>query len=446
MPFWRFGRSNNSVSDKLNGLDEYREGESASAEPRRAGSLRLPKTFVSLENPIYRLYYASMAGHWSSMNMQMVARSLQIYRINDSGAILGLASLAAAIPMIVFALPAGVIADRVQKRTVLIWGQVGSAVVSLGVALSMALGYLGAQNPESWWVLIVSAVIQGTIMGLILPSRQAIISEIVSEEHLMNAISLNNMGMNVFRILAPAFTGVLIDSFGFYIVYLIITGLYIMGAVCIAMVPPTRTQTVRVSGGTLNEVLDGWRYIRREKTIFLVLVFTVLATVLGMPYSQLLPMFTEGILHVGATEMGILISVSGAGAIVASLVIASLPNKRRGIIMVISGLVMGVALLAFSFSSWWFLSLGVIAFVGMGSSGQMALGNSLIQYYSDVAYRGRVMSFFMMGFGFGSLGAFVAGILAQVAGVQWAVGSMAALLVIVAVWVLVFTPPLRKLD
>jgi MFS family permease len=425
--------------------NESKDGAPTCA-PRRGISTRLSRTFISLQNPVYRLYYVSMSGHWISMNMQTIARSLQVYRINESGAILGLTSLAAAIPMIVFALPAGVIADRIQKKSVLVWGQVGSAVVSLGVALSMFFGYLGAQNPESWWVLVVSALLQGSIMGIILPSRQAIISEIVSEEHLMNAISVNNMGMNTFRILAPAFTGVLIDLVDFYAVYLIITGLYVMGAVSIAMVPPTRGRTVSMNGGTLNDVLEGWRYIRREKAIFLVLLFTVLATVLGMPYAQLLPMFTEGILKVGATEMGVLITVSGVGAILGSLILANLRNKNRGIIMVLSGLLMGVALLVFSFSSWWYLSLGVIILVGLGSTGQMALGNSLIQYYTDAAYRGRVMSFYMMGFGFGSLGTFLAGILAQVVGVQWAVGSFAVLLVVYAVWVLAFTPPLRRLD
>jgi MFS family permease len=387
-----------------------------------------------------------MTGHWSSMNMQIVARSLLVYRITGSGAILGLASLAAAIPMIAFSLPAGVIADRVEKRTVLIWGQVGSAVVSLGVAMCLVFGYLGPGNPGSWWVLIVAAVVQASVMGIILPSRQAIISEIVSEEHLMNAISLNNMGMNVFRILAPAFTGLLIDHFGFYIIYLIITGLYLMATVCVVLVPPTRGPTIAVRGSTLNDVLEGWRYIRRQKVIFLVLLFTILATVLGMPYTQLLPMFTDGIFHVGGTGMGILISVSGAGAILASLILASLSNKKRGIIMVLSGLLTGLALVAFSFSSWWYLSLGVIVFVGVGASGQQALGNSLVQYYADAAHRGRVLSFFMMGFGFGSLGAFLAGILAQVVGVQWAVGSLAAVLVIISIWVLAFSPPLRRLD
>ncbi|OGO33114.1 MAG: hypothetical protein A2Z29_02040 [Chloroflexi bacterium RBG_16_56_11] len=435
------------MSDEPDKLKEYKDEELTRAERSGAGiSISLPKTFISFKNPVYRLYYGSMAGHWSSMNMQTVARSLLIYRITGSGAILGLTALAAAIPMILLSLPAGVIADRVQKKTVIQAGQISSAVASLGVALFLVFGYLGPENPGSWWVLIVSAVIQGSILGVIMPSRQAIISEIVSNEHLMNAISLNNMGMNTFRLLAPALTGVLIDAFDFYIVYLIMTGMYIMSTVCIAMVPPTRTQTVRVSGNTLAEVREGWRYIRREKAVFLVLVFSIFATVLGMPYAQLLPMFTEGILKVGATEMGLLISVSGAGAIIGSLVLASLANKRRGVIMLLSGLVMSLALLVFAFSQWWYLSLFIIMLVGMGNTGQMALGNSLIQYYTDATYRGRVMSFFMMGFGFGSLGAFFAGILAQAYGVQWAVGGMAFVLVIITLWVLAFARPLRKLD
>ncbi len=424
---------------------DYQDIESARA-PRRSG-LRLPRTFVSMGNPIYRLYYASMTGHWASMSMQMVARSLLVYRITGSGAILGLASLAAAIPMIIFSLPAGVIADRFQKRTILIWGQAASAVVSVAVALCLIFGYLGPANPGSWWILIVAAVVQASIVGIILPSRQSIIPEIVSEKHLMNAISLNNMGNNTFRIMAPAITGVLIDNFGFYVVYLVISGLYIISTICVILVPPTRgPATVPVIGDTLKDILEGWRYIRREKAVFFVLLFTVLATVLGLPHAHLLPMFTEGIFNVDATEMGLLITVSGIGAIVASLTLASLSNKKRGLIMVLSGLLMGLALVVFSFSEQWFLSMGVIFLVGMGNSGQIALGNSLIQYNSDPAYRGRVMSFFMMGFGFGSLGAFLAGVLAEQVGVQWAVGSMAIVLVVIALWMLAFTPRLRRLD
>jgi len=282
-------------------------------------------------------------------------------------------------------------------------------------------------------------------MGVIMPSRSAIISEIVGPEHLMNAISLNNLGMNVFRIISPALAGFLVDVIDFWAVYAIMTAMIVMSMFCIMFVPPTRIRTVE-GGSSLTDVLEGWRYLRDEKTILYVLLFTTVATILGAPYSQLLPMFTEDILKVSATSMGVLITVSGIGAMIGSLILASLSNRKRGQIMLFAGLIMSVALIGFAFSEWWYLSLFLIVFIGMGSTGQMALGNSLVQYYSDATYRGRVMSFFMLGFGFSSLGAFFAGILAEGIGVQWSVGSLAIVLLIATIAVLAMVSRVRKLD
>jgi MFS family permease len=319
-------------------------------------------------------------------------------------------------------------------------------MITLWVTIMLLTGYLGPEHPGSWWILVASAALQGLVMGIQMPSRQAIISELVSEKHLMNAISLNNLGMNVFRLLSPALAGFIIDAFDFYVVYAVMTAMYVVAVICMAFVPPT-TGPQRVQGSSsLSEVVDAWRYVRREKGIFIVLIFSILATVLGMPYAQLLPMFTEGILKVSATYLGILISVSGAGAIIGSLIIANLSNRRRGVLMLVGALVMSAALLGFAFSHWWYLSLFVIMFVGAGNTGQMALGNSLIQYYADASYRGRVLSFYMMGFGFGSLGAFFAGILAEGIGVQWAVGGMALILLVITLMMLTMSPRLRKLD
>ena len=403
------------------------------------------KTFASFKNPVYRLYYLSMVGHWSSMNMQMLARNLLVYRITGSGAILGILALANAIPMILVTLPGGVLADRLQKKTVIQVGQVASAIVSLGTTLALVFGYLSPEHPDSWWVLAVSAILQGAVLGIIMPSRSAIISEIVGPDHLMNAISLNNLGMNVFRILSPALAGFLIDVIDFWAVFAIMTAMIVMSWVCIMLVPPTRVKTVE-GGNSLADILEGWRYLRSQKTILYVLLFTVTATILGAPYAQLLPMFTEDILKVSATNMGVLITVSGIGAMIGSLILASLSNRKRGLIMLFAGLIMALALVGFSFSRWWFLSLGLIVFIGLGSSGQMALGNSLVQYYSDATYRGRVMSFFMLGFGFSSLGAFFAGILAEGVGVQWSVGSMSIILIIITIMALSMVPRIRKLN
>ena len=436
------------MKNMSNKLDQFKGEGAGSGKPGHDGkviSFRLSKTFVSFKNPVYRLYYVSMVGHWSSMNMQMMARNLLVYRISDSGAILGLLALANAIPMILLTLPGGVMADRIQKKNIIQICQIFSIVVSLATTVVLMVGYLSPEHPESWWVLVVSGALQGAIMGVMMPARSAIISEIVGPEHLMNAISLNNLGMNVFRVLSPALAGFLIDVFDFWVVYAIMTVMIIMSWVFILFVPATRSR-ITEGGNSLAEVMEGWRYIRGEKTILIVLIFTAGAMIFGAPYSQLLPMFTEDILKVSATGMGVLITVSGVGAMAGSLILASLTNRKRGMILLYAGLMLGLALVGFAFSKWWYLSLGLIVFIGMGSTMQMALGNSLIQYYTDAAYRGRVMSFFMLGFGFSSLGAFFAGILAEGIGAPWSVGSLAIVLVIITLMLMGMSTKLRKLD
>jgi MFS family permease len=434
-----------------NKLDEFRSdgSEIGQTDSRKKGLTGyFSKTFASFQVPSYRFYFASMAGHWSSMSMLSVARSQLAYDITQSGAVLGLVSLANAIPHIILLIPGGFIADRVQKKTVVQIAQVGSAVFSLAVTIAILMGYLSPAHPESWWVLVACAALQGADMGLQLPSRQAILSELVSEKYLMNAISLNNLGMNVFRIFMPALAGFIVDAFGPGIAYATMTALYAVAAICMIFVPKTSTPRKSRGQSSMAEVAEAWRYIRGEKAIF--------ATVLGMPYAQLLPMFTSGIFDQGATGMGFLITISGFGAIIGSFILTSMSNRRRATTMLVFGLVMSAALLGFAFSGWWYVSLLLMLFVGLGNTGQMALGNSLVQYYCKPEYRGRVLSFYFMAFGFGGLGTYFAGVFADrigtqgtiggIIGVQWAVGGMAAILLVITIMMLMMSPKLRKLD
>ncbi len=407
--------------------------------------MRNLRTFDSFKNPVFRLYYGSMSGTWFSMHMQMMTRSLLVYRLTGSGTILGLMSLGHAIPTLLLSLIGGAIADRVQKKHVLIAGQTVLAVVSLGVALALTKGYLGLEHPGSWWILMVAAVLHGTTMGLMMPTRQAIIPEIVGEEQVMNAVSLNNLGMNAFQFVAPALAGFLIDAFDFASIYYITAIIYLLTTILVAFLPHTRTTTI-LGSSTLRDISEGLRYIRRETTILLILAISLSGMILGMPFRFLLPMITEDILKVGATGMGILMSVSGIGAILGSLFLASLPSRKRGLMLLLSGVIMGLALLGFSFSPWWYPSLILVTFVGLGHTAQMTLGNTLIQYYVNASYRGRVMSFFMMGIGFTSLGIFLAGVLAEVVGVQWSIGGLAMILALISVTALIFIPRIRKLD
>jgi len=429
-------------------LDEYRDEDLKMTEPAAdqrgiAGYGR--RVFSSFKNPIYRLYYYSLIGHWAPMQMQMVTRTLLIYRLTGSGAILGLMALAGSIPMLILSLYGGALADRLDKRMILIYSQLASALVSVGVAVALSMNYLSSDVPGSWWILMASSVMQGIIMGLMMPSRASMVPEIVSPEDLMNAISLNNMGMNVFRILAPAATGFIIDAWDFASVYYIMTALYIFSVIFLFRIPPTRS-IIRQGSSTVTEVVDGFRYIRGETTIMLILVFTLACTILGMPFNMLLPIFTEDILKVGASGLGILMAVSGIGSIVVSFVLASSTNKKRGIMMLFSGLILSLALIAFSFTSEWYLSLVLVVFIGLGQTGQTAIGFTLIQYYVDPDYRGRVMSFMMLGFGLASLGTVFGGILAETMGIQWAIGGLSIALAAVTMGMIAFSSHLRKLD
>ncbi|MFC1966439.1 MFS transporter [Chloroflexota bacterium] len=429
-------------------VDKYQDagdGVETVGGGRGGFSLRSLKTFSSLKNPVYRLYFGGMLGQQASMNMQIMARSLLIYRLTDSAAILGGTTLAFALPMLFLSLFGGAVADRVQKKYILQAGQVSSAIVSLSIALALTLGYLSVERSGSWWLLVFASILQGIIMGIMMPSRQAIIREIVSGEQVMNAVALNVLGMNTLRFLAPAVAGFLIDAFDFAAVYFATTGMYLMAVVFIAFMPLTGTITIR-RHSALFDIKEGLKYIRHETTILLILLFTLSGVVFSLPYMQLMPIFADDILKVGATGMGVLLSLSGIGAMAGSIILASLPNRRRGAMMLISSLLLSMALIGFSFSHSWYLSLALIIFVGLGQAGRMTLGNTLLQYYVEDEYRGRVMSIYMMEFGMMSLGTFSAGLIAESIGVQWAVGGYAMVLALLCILALIFVPRLRRLD
>ncbi len=430
---------------------EFPDSDYGDIKPGRAGGIKGRysqlinlRTFSSLKNPTFRLFWAALLCQMTAMNMQMMARSLLIYRLTGSTAILGIMTLFNAVPMLLLSLFGGVLADRLPKKWVMIFGQSGSAVVALGIAISLQMGFLDREG--SWWILGVAAFFQGTIMGLMMPSRQAMIPEIVGGEQLLNAVSLSNMGTSVMRFLAPAVTGYLIgENYNFHVVYFTMTGMYLLSVVFLSFLHVKGRAPVRASGA-LADIGEGIGYLRRQTIVLFVLAFSLFAVLLSMPYAMLLPVFTEDILKVGAQGLGLLMSVSGIGAIAGSLVLASLPNKKRGLMLIVGTLVMALALIVFAFSKSMTLSLVVIVFVGVGQTSRMALGNTLIQYYTEPEYRGRVMSIYMMQFGLTSFSSFAAGLIAEAVDIQWVVGGFAMLLVVIALLTLGFARRLRHLD
>ncbi len=423
------------------------------------------KVFASLKVPAYRLYFGALLGQMAAMNMQMVARSWFMYELTDRASMLGLSALAGAVPLLGLSLFGGVLADRVSKKYVMIVGQLLSALVALGIAISISLGAI------SWVHLIVAGILQGTVMSLMMPSRQAIIFELVGEDALMNAIALNAAAMNLLRLLAPAFAGFFIAIWSIEGVYYMMAAFYITGFLFIIRLP--RTEAVEENdgepSGAFSDVLDGLRYIRNHADILIILVLTLFAVILSMPYFFLLPVFTREILFVNVDNLGrltslplvgelitnlsqssarqgLLISISGTGALVGSFIVASMSNKRRGLLLLISVLIVAITLVVFSFTQSYLMALIIFIPLGFGQTGRMALSNTLLQTLTEDAYRGRVMSVYMMEFGVMSVGVFVVGVLADYIGIQWAVGGAAIILVFISLYFLLFTSRIRNLD
>jgi len=432
----------------------------------------LRRTFESFSLPQYRLFWAAMMAQMGAMNMQLVARSWLVYELTNQYTMLGLVMLAGAVPMLLLSLWGGAMADRVQKKRVLQMGQTASAFVALGIAIAIMVDVISLERHTGVVFLLAASAVQGAVMGLMMPSRQAIIPELVGHARLMNAVALNSAGMNINRLLAPGVAGLLIAVVGVQTVYLTMTALYLVGVVLVTMLPPTGTMAL---GGkrAWGDVVDGLKYLRYNTTVMRLLLLTLFGVVLSMPYMFLMPAFAKDIqvvepgqytwlpqvplvggLLAGLPELlvkssfrlGVLMSVSGVGSLASSLLVASMSNKNRGQVFLWGILFLGVALALYAFASSFILGLIFMLGVGLGQSIRMALSNTLVQHNVDDEYRGRIMSIYMMEFGLTSFSVFGVSLLANAIGIQWAVGGTALLLIPVALFYLIFVPTIRRLQ
>ncbi len=433
-------------------------GPDTGQEPRGGFGFR---AIQSLTVPAYRLYFLFVLAQMGAMNMQMMARSWFVYELSESVSLLGLVALANAVPMLALSLFGGVLADRLPKKQVLIVGQLASTIIILGVAVSITLASV------TWIHLIVASFLQGIVMALMMPARQAIIPELVGTRMITNAVALNGAAMNLLRLLGPAMAGFLIALWDIEAVYYMMAIMYGVGVIVLMGLPLSGAVALR-GQGMIKQVKEGLSYIRYNDNIRILLFFTLFSFVLSMPYIFLLPAFTQDILTVdtsrltfftslplvgtlveslesSAARQGFLISVSGIGALVGSVFVATMQDKRRGLYLLISMLVMAITLIVFSFTSSYLLALIVFIPLGLAQAGRMALSNTLAQVYSEDEYRGRVMSIYMLNWGMTNVGVFVVGIVADFVGVQWAVGGSAIMLLAVTLYFFVFTKRIRAM-
>ena len=408
-----------------------------------------PRTFESLGDPNFRWFFWSLLGNFSSMNIQMFIRGWLVFELTGSFAALGIMSLANGISGIALALVGGLVAERVrQRKHVVQIGQALNAVVALTVGILIGTGLLRFEH------LVIAAVVHGAVQNSIMPSRQALTPEVVGMKRLMNALALNTSGMNAARLLMPGLAGWMVAALGggggdigpAQYVYYAMAGLYVWSIVALVPVRVADRVAPIERQPALHDLMDGFRYIAGDKTIRMLLIANFFMVWFSMTYFMLLPGFAKDVLDTGPARLGLLQTLSGVGSLAGSLVIASMPARRRGLVLLTSSLLLGVSLLAFSISTSYWWSVGILVVVGVGQAGRMSLSNVLVQTYVDDAYRGRVMGIYMMEFSLMSIGIFAMGLLASVIGPQLTFAGSAVALIVLTLGLLIFAPSYRQLD
>lgn len=390
---------------------------------RRVTSIR---TFQALENEAFRTLWFGMLASYMSMQMSNIARGYLAFNISGSATALGLVTMSRGLPQLFLSPFGGVAADRMDKRKLLVLTQ--GAMGVLGVVTAV----LVLTNLIAIWQLVVIGLLEGTVWAFNMPARQSIVPELVGDESLMNAMALNNSGMNFMRIAGPALAGFLISTPGFGLggVFLLVAIGYAGFVFGLTRLPRTRNVARRPAGSVLAQMASGFGYARRNRALLMLLVMAFVPIIFGMSYQTLLPVFQERVLNVGASQLGLLYAFTGVGALAGSLTLASMSAIRRKELLQIGfGVAFGGALVLFALTSNFVLALAFILLVGLFGNAYTALNSTLIMTSSDREYHGRVMSIYMMTWSLSPLASLPIGALVDAYGAQLVVAVFGLIVV-----------------
>jgi MFS family permease len=351
------------------------------------------RTFQALGNPHYRILWLGMLASYMAMNMNILARGYLAYELSGSAVALGFVSMLRGIPQLFLSPIGGVVADRIDKRKLLIVTQILMGGIAVIGAVLVQLHLIAV------WHLAVLSLTEGFVFAFNMPSRQAIVPELVSDDELMNAVALNNSGMNLTRVVGPSLAGVLIGfgTFGLEATFYLVALCYVGFTFALWRLPRERRVTKAAKASFTTQLTGGIKYILGSPALTALIGLAFIPVLFGMPYQTILPVFAKDVLDVGARELGMLSAASGVGALVGSLTVASVASfPRKDLLQVGFGVLFGAALIGFALTPVFLPTLVWIFFVGLAGNAYMSLNSTMIMSTTERAYHGRVMSVYMM--------------------------------------------------
>lgn len=395
----------------------------------------------ALRHRNYRLFFAgqsvSLIGSW----MTRVATSWLIYRLTGSAMLLGVIGFAGQIPQFILGPIAGVWVDRLDRHKVLIWTQVLSMVQSFWLAA------LALTHRITFWDIFWLSILQGIINAIDMPARQAFVTEMVEvREDLPNAIALNSSMVNGSRLIGPSIAGILIAVSSEGACFLV-DGISYMAVIASLLFMTLRVrERLPRKESALSQMREGWSYVSTFVPVRSVLILLAIVSLVGMPYTVLMPIFAAKVLHGGPHTLGFLMGASGVGALFSAYQLATRRSVLGlGQVIPSTSALFGAALVGFALSHWLWLSLLMMLLTGYGMMQQMAASNTILQTIVDENMRGRVMSFYAMAFaGTAPFGSLAAGFIAQRIGAPTTLVIGGIICIASAAWFLRLLPAIRE--
>jgi len=398
------------------------------------------RAWRALRNRNYKLFFIgqsiSVIGSW----MTRLAMSWLVYRLTHSALLLGVVSFAGQIATFALGPFGGVWVEHLNRRRLLVWTQSARALQSLGLA-ALTLAHV-----ITLWEIVALIAVQGVIDSLDMPARQSFVVEMIEDRNdLSNAIAINYTMVNGARLIGPAIAGAVIAAVGEGWCFLTdgISYLAVIASLLMMRIKPPLIH--RRSASMFAQMREGWDFVRTHRAIRTVLLLFALLSLLGWPYSVLLPVFAGQVLHGGPHTLGWLSGASGFGALISAV---SMTMRRTGAglprMIQISAALLGIALIALGLSKWLWLSLPVMIVVGFGIMQSASASNTIVQSLVPDNMRARVMSYYTMAyFGAAPFGSMMAGTLASRIGAPGTVIVAGICCLVLSIW---FATQLPKLS
>ena len=417
-------------------------GEDSSKE-RRGRSVRAivgSQAVGALRHRNFRLYWVSGMGLSAAMGMQFLILGWLALELTDSPAQLGVVIALYGVPNLVILAFGGIFADRIDRRWLLFLSRV------IVMALIIVIGTLTLLQLVSIWHAYAISFILGTIQGLSLPAQMAIVPDMVDDEYILSATSLNMAVFNGGRVLGPAVAGVIIEYAGIGQALYLNAACYAISGLFLLLMTGLRSRVESANANIIEDLAEGVRYVASTPIAFVLVGLGFAFGFFGSSYIQVLPAFGRETLNMNADGAGFLLTVAGVGSLVGNLFLAALGNPKYKNWLLLGMIVLfGVTLFAFAVSPIYVVSLALLFFTGVGFTGFFSMGTTVLQLTTPSQLRGRMMSLWLIGAAMHYVGALPLGAVGEHWGWPMSLGGAALIMLAFVLWLGILRPTLREL-